>query len=70
MQITSVSINWAKADKLAMVSLCQELVQLLGDVYTLAVSNTLILLGSQTIKGKEKKGNGGAGLICMLFRDN
>lgn len=32
---------------------CQEVVRSLGDVYTLAVSNTLTLLGSQTIKGKK-----------------
>lgn len=34
---------------------CQELARSLGDVYTPAVSNALMLLGSQTIKGKEKK---------------
>lgn len=48
--VNRVSIIWARANKpgLSDASLRQERVWLIGDVYTLAISNTPMLLGSQT----------------------
>lgn len=48
--VNRVSIIWARANSpgLSDASLPQKRVWLVGDVYTLAISNTPMLLGSQT----------------------
>lgn len=67
-----VSIIWARANKLCDASLHQKRVWLAGDVYTLAVSNTPMLLGGQTNPFLHKKGdkNKKGGDIYELFLDN
>lgn len=56
---TCVSITWAAANKLELcvAALRQRLARLLGDDYSLAVSNMQLLLGGQT--KHKKKQNGG-----------
>lgn len=67
--IRHVAINWARASKLRRcdASLRQKLVQLLGDTYTLAVSNAPVLLQSQRNRSfakKKKKEDAGDRFTC------